>query len=214
MSQQLYSTTGTRCKNIFWFETQNLNTPHEIFYWVNKKFHVVYLYFEFQIKKIILILVKSPIDFLLFSSLWIVNTEKISYLLMCFVKRGVLERSLKLPAASKSNCSYCGLIFITWKYNTMKKSRLLSQNSLRQICNVFAFTFIKHLFKRRIVLHIGCIVEKVINHIVLIWAIKFNVKQVKQKPLEVCITWKVVGVLEFYIFPGYKNINRLYGAMA
>ena len=34
--------------------------------------------------------------------------------------------------------------------------------------NVFFFTFIKHLFKRRDVLHIGCLVEKVINHIVLI----------------------------------------------
>ena len=28
-------------------------------------------------------------------------------------------------------------------------------------------------------------------------------------PLEVSITWKVVGFLEFYIFPGYKNINML-----
>ena len=42
---------------------------------------------------------------------------------------------------------------------------------------------------------------------------KFNPKQVKQKPVEVCITWKVIGFLEFYIFPGYKNINRLYGAV-
>ena len=31
----------------------------------------------------------------------------------------------------------------------------------------------------------------------------FNVKQVKQKPFEVCITWKVF--LEFYIFPGCIN---------
>ena len=29
------------------------------------------------------------------------------------------------------------------------------------------------------------------------------------KSLKVCITWKVVGLLEFYIFPGYKNINML-----
>ena len=36
-----------------------------------------------------------------------------------------------------------------------------------------------------------------------------NVKQVKQEPLEVCVTWKVVGFLEFHIFPGYKNINML-----
>ena len=41
-----------------------------------------------------------------------------------------------------------------------------------------------------------------------------NLKQVKQKPLEVCITWKGIEFLEFYIFPGYKNINKLYGAMA
>ena len=33
----------------------------------------------------------------------------------------------------------------------------------------------------------------------------FNVKQVKKKPLEVCITRKCVGFLEFYIFPGYEN---------
>ena len=48
-----------------------------------------------------------------------------------------------------------------------------------------------------------------INHTVSIWTIKFNVKQVKQKPLEVCITSKVVGLLEFVILPGYKNINML-----
>ena len=32
--------------------------------------------------------------------------------------------------------------------------------------------------------------------------IRFNVKQVQQKPMKVCITWKVVGCLKFYIFPG------------
>ena len=31
----------------------------------------------------------------------------------------------------------------------------------------------------------------------------------KEKSLEVCIIWKVVGLLEFCIFPGYKNINML-----
>ena len=41
----------------------------------------------------------------------------------------------------------------------------------------------------------------------LIWGIKFNVKQVRQKPLEIFINWKVAGFLEFYIFPGNKNIN-------
>ena len=66
----------------------------------------------------------------------------------------------------------------------------------------------------RDVLLIGCLVEKVINHIVLIRTIEFNLKQVKQRPVEVCITWKVIWFLEFYIFLGFKNINRLYGTMA
>ena len=51
--------------------------------------------------------------------------------------------------------------------------------------------------------------KKVINQIVLIRSIKINVKHVKYKPIEVCITWKVVGCLEFYTFPGYKNIEML-----
>ena len=94
---------------------------------------------------------------------------------------------------------------ITWEYNTMNKSWLrLQGNWLRQTCNVFVFPFIKHLFKRRDVLHVGCFVEKMIKHIVLIWTIKF-----KEKSLEVCVTWKFVAFLEFCIFPGYKNINML-----
>ena len=72
----------------------------------------------------------------------------------------------------------------------MNKSRLWSQNSLRQTGNVFVFSFSKHLFNRRNVLHIGRLVEKVINPIVLIRTIKFNLKQVKQKPLEFCTSWK------------------------
>ena len=40
----------------------------------------------------------------------------------------------------------------------------------------------------RYVLRIECLAEEVINHIILIWTIRFNVKQVKQKPLKVCIT--------------------------
>ena len=78
----------------------------------------------------------------------------------------------------------------------------------------FFFTFIKHLYKQNDVLNIGCLLEKVINHIVLIWTIEFDLKQVNQKPVEICITWKVIGFLEFYIFPGYKKINGLYGAVA
>ena len=108
--------------------------------------------------------------------------------------------------SNECNCSYYRLIVITWKYNAMNKSWLWPQNWLRQTCNVFAFTFIKHLLKRRDVLHIKCSVEKVINHIALIWTIRFNVKQLKQKPLKVFITWKVIGFLGFYSFP---NINML-----
>ena len=107
-----------------------------------------------------------------------------------------------LRYSNESNCSYYGLIFITWKYNAMNKSWLWPQVWLGQTCNVFVFTFIKHLLKWRDVLYIECLVEKVINHIVLKWRIRFNVKQVKQKPLKVCISWKVVGFLEFYSFPG------------
>ena len=35
-------------------------------------------------------------------------------------------------------------------------------------CFCLYLMFIKHMFKRRDVLHIGCLVEKVINYIVLI----------------------------------------------
>ena len=102
--------------------------------------------------------------------------------------------SVKLPVANKCSSSWYGLMVITWKYNTMIKSWLWSQSWLRQTCNVFLFTFIKHLFKRRDVLHIGCLVKKkkkMMYHIVLIRTIRFSVEQVKQKPLGVFITWKV-----------------------
>ena len=48
-----------------------------------------------------------------------------------------------------------------------------------------------------------------LNHKVLVRTIKFNVKQVTQNPLEVCMALKVVGCLEFYLFPGYENTNML-----
>ena len=73
--------------------------------------------------------------------------------------------------------------------------------------------FIKHQFKRSYFLHIGCLVEKVINHMVLIWIIKFNLKHVMQKSVKVCIIWKVVGYSEFYNFPDYKN-SEVYGVIA
>ena len=117
-----------------------------------------------------------------------------------------LSENIESRYSNECNCSCYGLISINWKYNAMNKSWLLPQNWLRQTCNVLVFTFIKHLLKRRDVLHIKCFVEKMLDHIVLIWTIKFNVKQVNQKPLKVCITWNVIGFLEFYIF---LNINIL-----
>ena len=128
-------------------------------------------------------------------------------LLSCFIKYFFLEihgyvyeihgenKECRYP--NECNCSYYGLVFIAWKYNAVNKSWLLLQNWLRQTCN--AFPFVKYLFKQRDVLHVRCFKEKMINHTVLVWTIRFNVKQVKQKPLKVCITWKIVGFLEFQV---------------
>ena len=113
--------------------------------------------------------------------------------------------SVKLPAANKWNCSQYGLIFITWKYNAMDKNRLWLQNELRHTWNVFVFTFLKQLLWWRDVLHIGWLAENLINQIVLIWTITSNLKSRSSR--KVC--WSM-----YYIFPGYKNINRLYGAMS
>ena len=123
--------------------------------------------------------------------------------LSCFIEVFFLEshgvfRWKYSRYSNECNCSYYGLIFITSKYNAMSKSWLWPQNWLRQTCNVFVFTFIKHIFKRRDVLQIKCLVEKVINHIVLIWTISFNVKQVKQKALKVCIIWPLCKLWVIY----------------
>ena len=85
-------------------------------------------------------------------------------------------------------------MFITSKHNTINMSQLWSQNSLRGTCNVFfVFNFIKHLFKWRDVLHIEYLVK---NHIVLIWTIEFDLKQVKQKPcLYYLKSYKIFGIL-------------------
>ena len=113
-----------------------------------------------------------------------------------------LRENVECRYSNECNCGYYGLIFITYKYNAVNKTWLWLQNWQRQAWNVFVFTFIKHLFKRRDVLYIEWSVEKVISHIVLIWTIRLNVnKQVKEKPLKVCITWKVVGFWEFCMFP-------------
>ena len=98
-----------------------------------------------------------------------------------------LGKNIESRYSNEWNCSYYGLIIITWKCNVMKKSWLWPLNWLRQTWNVFVFTFIKHLLKWRDVLDIKCLAEKVINPIVLIWTIRFHAKQIKQKPLRVCI---------------------------
>ena len=114
-----------------------------------------------------------------------------------------LCENIECRCSNECNFSCYGLIFINWRYNAiMDQSWLWAQNWLKLAWNGFVLTYIKHLFKWRDVLHIECLVEKVINRIVLIWTIWFNIKQVKQKSLKVWITWKVVGFLESYIFPG------------
>ena len=81
-----------------------------------------------------------------------------------------------------------------------------------QCCNVFVITFIKHMFKQRDVLNIGCLVEKVVKHIVLIWTIKCNVRQVTLKFLKVWTTWNVVEFLEFYNLHLYRLQKHQYAS--
>ena len=120
-------------------------------------------------------LVKIPIEFLCFSSLWIINNyNNLNYSQCVLLKRwkwlnSWKELSVKLPVASKCNCSRYGLMFITWIQSTT-----VNCAQKMETCNVFVFAFIKHLFKRRSYLHIGCLVEKLINHIVLIWTVTFR----------------------------------------
>ena len=109
-----------------------------------------------------------------------------------------LGENVECRYSSECHCSYYGLIFVTWKYNAMNKSWLLPQNWLRPamflslpLCKTYSNGGMIKWF-----------VEQVINHI---WAIRFNVKQAKQKPLKVCITWKVVRFLEFISFQVKKN---------
>ena len=62
-----------------------------------------------------------------------------------------------------------------------------------------------HTCSNRDILHVGCLAEKMVNDVVLIRAININLKQVKEKSYDFCITWKVVGFLEFYHFPVHKR---------
>ena len=156
---------------------------------------------------------QSPYWFSLLSSFWIINTEKVS--LRCETKSSVsvfYQKKMffkvaawKLQAANECNYLYYGLMFISWKYNRMNKSRLWSKNWVRKTCNVALFLSLSLLntCSNREMFWI----LDVTHHIVLIWTIKFSFKQVKQRPLKVCIAWKVVGFLEFHIFTGYKNIS-------
>ena len=102
-----------------------------------------------------------------------------------------LGEKIEYRYSNEFNSSYYGLIITTWKYNAMNRSWVWSQNWLEQVCNIFAFTFIKHLFKRRDAFHIEYLLEKVMNHIVLIRTIRFNVKQVKKKSLKVILPGKL-----------------------
>ena len=68
--------------------------------------------------------------------------------------------------------------------------------------------WIKHLFKRRNILHMECLAEKVINHTVFTWTNRFIVKQVKQRPLKVCFTWKVVRFLKFLHLSSLKKYSN------
>ena len=99
----------------------------------------------------ILILVKSPIEFLCLFSFWIVITEKVSIrwetkswkqiLLVCSIKKRCSLKWLygKLPATNECSYRCYGLMYITWKYNSINKSRLWSKNWLRQTYNVAMF---------------------------------------------------------------------------
>ena len=120
-----------------------------------------------------------------------------------------LCENIECRYSDECNCSYYRLIFITRKYNAMNKSWLWPQKLLRpkMFLSLSLPLLIKHLFKRRDLLHIKCLVEKLINQLVLIWTITFNVKQVKQKPLKVCLTWKVVrfGILHLSRLKKYQH---------
>ena len=66
----------------------------------------MYLYFEFQIKKIY-ILVKSPIEFLLFFFAFNYKHGKVNLLLMCSVKKGVLENAVCKANTSHAPANKC-----------------------------------------------------------------------------------------------------------
>ena len=80
----------------------------------------VYLYLEFQIGSEFVKLVKSPIEFLCFSSLLIINNyNNLNYSqsfvnVFCQKKISSKWQSVKPPVANKCNCNQYELMFITW----------------------------------------------------------------------------------------------------
>ena len=108
-----------------------------------------------------------------------------SVLLYSFNPLLVFGENIGCRCSNECNSSYYWLStwLITWKYNAVNKSWLVAAFLVLRLLNT-------------------CWVEKVINRIVLIWTIKFNFKQLQQWSLKFCINWKVVGFLEFHIFPG------------
>ena len=127
----------------------------------------------------------------------------LSYFISLF-SRLCFSHNIESRYSNEWNCRYYGLVFITWKYTAMNKSWLWPQNWLRQTCNVFAFTFIKYLFEQTDVLHFAYWMLSRKRNKPHSLNIRFNVKQVKQKPLKVCITWKVV---EFWSFTSFQTKN-------
>ena len=114
-------------------------------------FDGVLIFWDLNLKKKNLDIGQSPYWFSLLSSFWIINTEKVSLrwetkswkqiLLVCSIKKICSLKWLpgKLQAANECNYLYYGLMFISWKYNRMNKSRLWSKNWVRKTCNVALF---------------------------------------------------------------------------
>ena len=95
-----------------------------------------------------------------------------------------LGENIECRYSNERNCSYYGLLFYYLEIKCNEQGLTVAAGLTEADLQWFCLYFIKHLFKGGDVLHIECLVEQVINLIVLIWIIRFNVKQVKQKPLK------------------------------
>ena len=58
-------------------------------------------------------------------------------------------------------------------------------------------------------MHIACLVEKTINHVVLIWTIKFNVNRSKRSPSEFVLPGKLKDFWNFTSFLATKTSTCL-----